>query len=88
MLQFLNYTTSEKGQISSMFFYGYMVSGLPAGILADKYGPIKFITLIGGIFCGIATVAIPFAAVHFGLWAVCSFRILQGLGQVRFLLYV
>ncbi|KAF6205435.1 hypothetical protein GE061_019607 [Apolygus lucorum] len=77
----VNYTTSEKGEISSMFFYGYLVAGVPAGILADRFGPIKLIGIIGGILSGIGTVSIPFAATHMGFWTVGTLRIIQGLGQ-------
>uniref|UniRef100_A0A146LJW8 Putative inorganic phosphate cotransporter n=1 Tax=Lygus hesperus TaxID=30085 RepID=A0A146LJW8_LYGHE len=77
----VNYTTSEKGMISSMFFYGYLISGIPAGILADKFGPVKLVAIIGGILCGIGTISIPFAVTHMGFWTVSILRILQGLGQ-------
>ncbi|BES93148.1 Major Facilitator Superfamily [Nesidiocoris tenuis] len=77
----VNYTTADKGFLSSVFFYGYMVAGTPAGILADKFGPIRLVSVIGGISCGLITIAIPFAALHMGLYYVAALRVIEGLGQ-------
>ncbi|KAF6206472.1 hypothetical protein GE061_017705 [Apolygus lucorum] len=76
----VNWTTAEKGVVSSMFFYGYFLTGIPAGMLASRYGPIKVVGWVGGILCGAASVAFPFA-VHFGFYWACALRVLQGLGQ-------
>ncbi|CAB0020523.1 unnamed protein product [Nesidiocoris tenuis] len=76
----VNYTTADKGFLSSVFFYGYMVAGTPAGILADKFGPIRLVSVIGGISCGLITIAIPFAALHMGLYYVAALRVIEGLG--------
>ncbi|CAB0016294.1 unnamed protein product [Nesidiocoris tenuis] len=77
----VNWTMTEKGIVSSMFFYGYFCTGIPAGMLAARYGPVLVLGWVGGIFCGLLTVAFPHVSVNLGFYWACAFRVLQGLGQ-------
>lgn len=76
---------SIQGHILGSFFYGYMVSQIPGGLLAERFGA-KWI--IAG-FLGASTVATlltPVASrVSFGLLIVL--RVICGIGSVRFYVY-
>ena len=50
-----------QGWVLSSFFYGYIVTQIPGGWLAGKYGG-KRVMLIGLIIYGISTMLIPPAA--------------------------
>ena len=66
------------------FFYGYVVTQLPGGYLADRFGPC----LVLGACCtlsGILTFVTPFIA-HLGPMALIGSRVVVGLVQVRLLL--
>ncbi|XP_073982813.1 putative inorganic phosphate cotransporter [Rhodnius prolixus] len=76
----LNWTSSEKGTVSGAFFGGYMMTQIPAGILAGKYGPCKLLG-VALLFCGLITLLVPVAAIYGGFISVCVCRVLQGLGQ-------
>jgi len=75
---------SIQGHILGSYFYGYLISQFPGGVLqAEQFGA-KWI--VAGFF-GLSTVAtylIPVAArIGFGL--VIMLRILSGIGSVCFL---
>uniref|UniRef100_T1HJF2 Major facilitator superfamily (MFS) profile domain-containing protein n=1 Tax=Rhodnius prolixus TaxID=13249 RepID=T1HJF2_RHOPR len=76
----LNWTSSEKGTVLGAFFWGYMMTQIPAGILAGKYGPCKLLG-VALLFCGLMTLLVPVAAIYGGFISVCVCRVLQGLGQ-------
>uniref|UniRef100_A0A224XGP8 Putative inorganic phosphate cotransporter n=1 Tax=Panstrongylus lignarius TaxID=156445 RepID=A0A224XGP8_9HEMI len=76
----LNWTSSEKGTVSSTFFWGYMLTQIPAGILAGRYGPCKLLG-VAMLICGFTTLLVPVAAIYGGFISVCACRVLQGLGQ-------
>ena len=50
-----------QGWVLSSYFYGYIVTQIPGGWLAGKYGG-KRVLLIGLIIYGISTMLIPPAA--------------------------
>ena len=71
---------SIQGHILGSFFYGYLISQIPGGLLAERFGA-KWI--MAG-FLGLSTVATlltPIAShVHYGL--LILLRILCGIGSV------
>jgi len=75
---------SVQGHILGSFFYGYLVSQIPGGLLAERFGG-KWI--IAG-FLGVSTVATlltPAASrISFGL--LIALRVLCGIGSVCFIL--
>ncbi|CAB0020524.1 unnamed protein product [Nesidiocoris tenuis] len=81
----VQFTTYQKGLLSGVFYWGYLTSGIPLGYLADKYGSVRVMSIAGGIFCGIATIIVPYAAINWSFEVVCASRIIQGLGQGSFL---
>ncbi|XP_039291932.1 sialin [Nilaparvata lugens] len=74
----LNWDTRTKGFVLSSFFWGYLLTQIPAGHLAGKYGP-KFI--VGGavLTCGVLTLLTPLVATRVGWKALCVLRFLEGL---------
>ncbi len=69
-----------KGYILASFFYGYIVTQMPAAFLTTKYGGKLFFG--GGIgICAILALATP-AATYIGPTCLIFIRTLQGLAQV------
>lgn len=48
------------GIISSCFYYGYIPMQIPAGLLCDKYGPKKILTIAIGL-CSLATIVFAYS---------------------------
>ncbi|XP_062135984.1 putative inorganic phosphate cotransporter isoform X2 [Drosophila sulfurigaster albostrigata] len=70
---------SQKSLILSSFFWGYVVSQVPAGLLAKRFGAkyvICLATAVGGIMCFFH----PMAA-NGGYINICVLRVLTGLVQ-------
>ncbi|CAH1802649.1 unnamed protein product [Owenia fusiformis] len=67
-----------QGLLLSSFFYGYVVTQLPAGIMADKFGG-KRVFGFGMLVTVVAMVLIPIGArFHISIVFIC--RVLMGLG--------
>ncbi|XP_033156125.1 putative inorganic phosphate cotransporter isoform X1 [Drosophila mauritiana] len=76
---FYSWDTSDKSLILSSFFWGYVVSQVPAGLLAKRFGAklvLGLATAIGGILCFFH----PIAAKS-GWQSICALRVLTGLVQ-------
>ncbi|XP_017078218.1 putative inorganic phosphate cotransporter isoform X3 [Drosophila eugracilis] len=76
---FYNWDTSDKSMILSSFFWGYVVSQVPAGLLAKRFGAklvLGLATAIGGILCFFH----PMAAKN-GWQSICVLRVLTGVVQ-------
>lgn len=63
----------------SSFFWGYVISQVPGGILSEKYGA-KIVLLISLSVCALLTLLTPVAA-GWGWEFMCAARIIQGLAQ-------
>lgn len=71
-----DWTPQQKGFVLGSFFYGYVLSELPIGLLSSKYGGVT--TLGISIACsGLFSLAIPFIA-NYGAYYVAGFRALIG----------
>ncbi|XP_016990494.1 putative inorganic phosphate cotransporter isoform X1 [Drosophila rhopaloa] len=76
---FYNWDTSQKSLILSSFFWGYVLSQVPAGLLARRFGAkvvLGSATATGGILCFFH----PMAA-NSGWESICALRVLTGLVQ-------
>ncbi|PNF23027.1 putative inorganic phosphate cotransporter [Cryptotermes secundus] len=75
-----HWDNTVKANILTSFFWGYVVTQLPAGQLAQRFGPK--ILLTGSLFvCSLFTILLPVAA-EVGDWGlVCGTRVIQGLAQ-------
>jgi len=66
----------DQGTILGAFFYGYIFSQIPAGLLAEKYGG-KWIFGSGILVAGLFTLLSPVVA-HFGSYAFIAMRVVVG----------
>ena len=70
---------STQGIVLGCFFYGYVLSQIPGGRAAEKYGG-KWIFGIGILITSIFTMIMPLAAkLNFGL--LVTTRVIEGLGE-------
>uniref|UniRef100_A0A1B0CLB8 Putative inorganic phosphate cotransporter n=1 Tax=Lutzomyia longipalpis TaxID=7200 RepID=A0A1B0CLB8_LUTLO len=75
-----DWTPSTQSYILSSFFWGYLISILPAGLLARRFGA-KTVLLCATVGSSLACVLIPTGAEIGGWGVVCALRMLQGLFQ-------
>ena len=69
-----------QGHLLSAFFYGYMVTQVPSGLLAGRFGG-KHVFGAGMLLCTICTLLSPIAArTHYSL--LILLRVLIGIGTV------
>ena len=82
--QYPDFTWDSKAQgvILGSFFYGYIVTQIPGGFLATKFGG-KMVFLIGIAATSTLTLATPFLAKS-GTGFLITTRILEGLFEVSF----
>ncbi|XP_033646519.1 sialin-like [Asterias rubens] len=74
-----NWDETTQGQILGSFFYGYILTQLPGGWLADRFGAKRIFGL--GVLCtSVLTLATPLAARAGYPWLI-AVRILEGLGE-------
>lgn len=80
-LQEYKWDATIKGNLLASFFWGYVITQIPAGQLAQRFGPK--ILLTGSLFfCSLFTILMPVAA-EVGDWGLlCGTRVIQGLSQV------
>ena len=79
MQEQFGWSESQVGIILGSFYFGYMITMILGGYLADKYGGKKvlgYALLIWSLF----TIITPFFA-YPGLWWLILIRILMGLGE-------
>ncbi|XP_061387036.1 putative inorganic phosphate cotransporter [Musca vetustissima] len=75
-----NWSEAEKSYILSSFFWGYVITQLPAGYVCKRFGAkaTLFITTLGSSLVGLA---LPFT-LKWGDWKIfCTVRVLQGFFQ-------
>ncbi|XP_062560564.1 sialin-like [Armigeres subalbatus] len=66
-----------QGNILGAYFYGYLLTSLPAGLLAERFGP-KLLITVSFVGCAITTAVTPFLA-EWGAWAIIISRGVIGL---------
>lgn len=67
----------QYGMLASAFFAGYLLLGIPAGWLSDKWGGVKFLAL-GVIMWSVFTALTPLA---WGFGSMLVIRFLLGVGE-------
>ncbi|CAG9865515.1 unnamed protein product [Phyllotreta striolata] len=72
--------TESKNVILSSFFWGYVLTQIPAGQLAERFGPKLFLSATVMI-CSLFSMLIPPMGARFGHGGVMFCRIVQGLTQ-------
>lgn len=53
LMRDFNVTAASLGGLSAMFYYAYVGMQLPVGVLVDRFGPQKLLTVMSAI-CGLA----------------------------------
>lgn len=71
LMQSFQVHAGALGILSSLFFYGYAPMQIPAGVLLDKLGPRKVLTL-ATLFSALATLGFAYTE-HLGLAMLCRF---------------
>ncbi|XP_063974219.1 putative inorganic phosphate cotransporter [Diachasmimorpha longicaudata] len=75
-----NWEDGVQNTILSSFFWGYVITHIPGGALAQKFGARKLFSYAVGL-CGLVTILVPTAATYGGWQAVVVLRILTGCCQ-------
>jgi len=73
--------TETQSYILSSFFYGYVITQIPFGMLSKKYGS-KYFLGVGMLINSLFGLLVPIAA-YGGFWPLLLVRFIQGLGEVR-----
>ncbi|CAD5113020.1 DgyrCDS2222 [Dimorphilus gyrociliatus] len=73
------YDKPQQGHILGGFFYGYLISQIPGGILAEKFGGKKVFLIFSSIST-LATILTPIGA-HLGFGYLIALRVLVGFGS-------
>lgn len=73
------YSQTTQNKIKTSFFWGYIITQVPGGILSDKFGG-KFILAIGLLLSSALTLAIPSVAGR--IYWLLTLRVIIGCGQV------
>ena len=68
------------GLVLGAFFYGYVITQLPGGWLAEKYGT-KMVLGIGIAVTSVLTLFTPLAA-QTSVWLLVAVRVAEGLAEV------
>lgn len=77
--QQFDWSESVRSLVLSSFFWGYVVSQVPAGLLAQRYGAKILLVLCMGV-CAVLTLLTPLAP-RLGWQWLCATRVVQGLAQ-------
>ncbi|XP_039292775.1 putative inorganic phosphate cotransporter isoform X1 [Nilaparvata lugens] len=71
--------TTQQGFLLSSFFYGYVITQIPFGILSKKYGA-KYFLGVGMLINSVFGLLVPVSANMGFMWLV-AVRFIQGLGE-------
>ncbi|XP_037898330.1 sialin-like, partial [Glossina fuscipes] len=75
-----DWTEEEQGRVLCFFYIGYLITHIPAGIVADRYEG-KWILLIGVFISAVSTICSPLSIYYTGHEGLSILRIFMGLGQ-------
>lgn len=76
-----DWSEAAQGAILSAFFWGYVLTQVPGGLLAERVGG-KHTLLLGILISTICTLLTPIAAREGGVLGLIEVRIIMGIGQV------
>ncbi|GFY47713.1 hypothetical protein TNIN_205181 [Trichonephila inaurata madagascariensis] len=74
-----NWSPDTQSNILGSFFYGYFITQIPGGRIAEVFGG-KWLFGLGVLCTSILTLLTPVAA-EWGVWALIILRICEGLGE-------
>jgi len=70
-----------QGIVLSSFFYGYVTTQIPGGMLAEKFGG-KRLLLFGVFWTALLTILTPVLTRLGDFPAIVATRVLEGIGEV------
>lgn len=76
-----DWDSETQGWILGSFFYGYIVTQIPGGYLARKYGAKWLLGL--GILCTVIFTLLTPVAADLGAGYLITVRVLEGIGEVK-----
>jgi len=76
-----NWDEHQQGIILASFFYGYVTTQIPGGIMAQKFGG-KRLLLFGVFWTAVLTILTPLFTRLGDFAAIVAVRILEGIGEV------
>jgi ACS family sodium-dependent inorganic phosphate cotransporter len=79
MAKELGWSATQRGLVSSSFFWGYSLTQIPAGWISTSIGGAR-VLMAGVALWSLGTLIAPPAA-HFSLVALCATRVFVGLGE-------
>lgn len=81
-----DWSEEMQGLILSSFYWGYVLTHIPGGILADKFGG-KYSLGIGLLSTSVFTLLMPVAANSGDGWLL-AVRLMTGFGEVSDLIFI
>ncbi|KAJ0177134.1 hypothetical protein K1T71_007143 [Dendrolimus kikuchii] len=69
-----------QGLILGSFYYGYVLTHIPGGMLAERFGG-KWVLGLGLLSTAICTFITPITVKMGGAWALVALRVVEGLGE-------
>ncbi|CAK1547114.1 unnamed protein product [Leptosia nina] len=75
-----DWSEATQGLLLSSFYYGYILTHLPGGILAERFGG-KWVLGLGLLSTAVCTLITPFAVKQGGAVALFVLRVIEGLGE-------
>jgi len=79
MTEQYKWDSKQEGVVLSSFFAGYIITQIPGGWLASKFGG-KWVLGLGLLWTSILTLATPIAA-HYSIYLLIGVRVLEGIGE-------
>ena len=77
-----NWSEKQQGFILAAFFYGYITTQIPGGMLAERFGGKR--PLLFGIFwTAVLTILTPVITHAGGFVGIFVTRLLEGIGEAR-----
>lgn len=75
------WSEATQGLILSSFYYGYVLTHIPGGIMAERFGG-KWVLGLGLLSTAVCTIITPIAVKSGGATALFILRVVEGLGEV------
>ena len=76
-----DWDSDTQGLVLGAFYWGYIITQIPGGLLAEKYGG-KYVFGGGVLLTAICSMFTPLAARHGGSSAMIVIRVLTGMSEV------
>lgn len=70
-----------QGIILGSFYYGYVLTHIPGGLIAERYGA-KYTAGLGILVTALCTILTPVLVEAYGAPALIVVRVIEGLGEV------